>query len=306
MDRLTTYDGLGLTSADEVFGYLIRTLTPAIRAADFFVDWNKAISNTETHITPLGLLNSLLGSPEIRRDFAALLKSSPSVIPIVPLLVAVRLNGSPLDLMDNGEPASISFRERDLDDRELEQVVDFADKAGLLQFLANSSVTNLVDYYLGVEVGLDSNGRKNRGGDLMESMVYDHLVTELGIPTDDIVPQATAATILDRFGIAVPMTEAGHRFDFAVRTRDGIALIETNYYSGGGSKLYAIAGQYQALNRQFSERADIHFVWITDGIGWVATRKPLRDTFDSIPHLFNIQLLQDGALGEVLSVGSSR
>ena len=46
----------------------------------------------------------------------------------------------------------------------VEQYIAFMRKTGLLSLISNHIVNNLVDYALGVETGLDSNGRKNRGG----------------------------------------------------------------------------------------------------------------------------------------------
>ena len=44
-------------------------------------------------------------------------------------------------------------------------------KTGLFNLLQNHLVNNLYDYVLGVECGLNSNARKNRGGHLMEDAV---------------------------------------------------------------------------------------------------------------------------------------
>ena len=44
------------------------------------------------------------------------------------------------------------------------------EKSGLFDLLQNHLIGNLVDYVTGVETGLDSNGRKNRGGHLMEDL----------------------------------------------------------------------------------------------------------------------------------------
>ena len=52
-----------------------------------------------------------------------------------------------------------------------EQYSYFMEKTGLFDLLQNHVIHNLVDYVTGVETGLDSNGRKNRGGHLMEDLV---------------------------------------------------------------------------------------------------------------------------------------
>ena len=51
----------------------------------------------------------------------------------------------------------------------------FMRKTGLFDLMENHIVNNLVDYVTGIETGLDSNGRKNRGGHLMENLVEGFL-----------------------------------------------------------------------------------------------------------------------------------
>ena len=46
---------------------------------------------------------------------------------------------------------------------------------GLFDLLKNHIIRDLVDYVTGVETGLDSNGRKNRGGHLMEDLVEGYI-----------------------------------------------------------------------------------------------------------------------------------
>lgn len=58
----------------------------------------------------------------------------------------------------------------------VEQYKIFMRKTGLFDMIANHLVNNLVDYALGIETGLDSNGRKNRGGHQMEDLVEKYIV----------------------------------------------------------------------------------------------------------------------------------
>ena len=44
-----------------------------------------------------------------------------------------------------------------------------------INLIQNHLISNLYDYVTGVESGLDSNGRKNRGGHLMEDLVEEHI-----------------------------------------------------------------------------------------------------------------------------------
>ncbi len=76
-------------------------------------------------------------------------------------------------------------------------------------------------------------------------------------------------------------------------------LIEVNYYSGGGSKLKSVAGEFSSLYTL--TKSDItHFIWITDGEGWLTAKRPLRETFDHIDYVMNIDMIKQGLLKEIL------
>lgn len=53
----------------------------------------------------------------------------------------------------------------------IEQYKTFMRKTGIFDLMENHIISSLVDYVTGIETGLDSNGRKNRGGHLMENLV---------------------------------------------------------------------------------------------------------------------------------------
>lgn len=90
------------------------------------------------------------------------------------------------------------------------------------------------------------------------------------------------------------------QFDFAVKKDDTLYLIETNYYGGGGSKLKSTAGEYKALF-DFLSRYNYKFIWITDGLGWKSTLKPLREAFDHLEYVLNLKMITSGVLEEILS-----
>ncbi len=112
--------------------------------------------------------------------------------------------------------------------------------------------------------------------------------------------QATEKKIRDEWGVATSTGLSERRFDFAIWTKSKLVLIEVNFYSGGGSKLKATAGEYIELNQKLNEIGQT-FVWITDGAGWRPTHLPLRNAFDQVDYIFNLDLLANGALEEVLN-----
>lgn len=74
--------------------------------------------------------------------------------------------------MDEDGAFNFNFKKPNLT---LEEYAGFMRKTGLFDLLSKQLVHSLVDYVTGVETGLDSNGRKNRGGHLMEDLVEKYL-----------------------------------------------------------------------------------------------------------------------------------
>ncbi|MFN3467278.1 MAG: DpnII family type II restriction endonuclease, partial [Candidatus Brocadiales bacterium] len=67
--------------------------------------------------------------------------------------------------------------------KEIDNIVEFTGKTGLLAMLCQ--MESATDYLLGVEVGLDTNARKNRSGLFLEKMVRE-VITELMARHSDI------------------------------------------------------------------------------------------------------------------------
>ena len=163
---------LGCSNSDEVFNYLIGNLKGTITNWDYFVNWAKVLSNLREVEIDLNILNYLIGKQNIGSELLALLEKHPSVARLIPVLIACREKRFQIlssydkcefkyENYDFGKPGSIDKA----------KVVEFAKKTGFLGLLENKRIKNLVDYVIGVEVGLDSNGRKNRGGHIMEAIV---------------------------------------------------------------------------------------------------------------------------------------
>ena len=170
--------------------------------------------------------------------------------------------------------------------------------SGLIRIFNQDGVHNLVDYVLGVEAGLSSNGRKNRGGDAMEN-VCDALLAGMNL---DYIKQASAQDIKNKFGTELVGME-GRRFDFALKVNDELYIIEVNCYSSGGSKLDKTASDFRGLQDEL--RGQATFVWLTDGHGWLKTRNPLRKAFDHNDYILNIEMINQGALSEILNLDTA-
>ena len=270
----------------------------------YYIDFEKVHRNVEGIKVELNILNSLIGSKNIETDFENLMRKYPEVLKCIPLLLAVRAseiycqdeNGGHLFQFDFGKypPNSHAHYER---------YKYFMRETGLFDLLENHIVNNLVDYATGVETGLDSNGRKNRGGHLMEDLV-ESFIRKAGLEKDKTyfkemyIHQITEKWGLDLSAIS-NQGKMEKRFDFVVKTPNMIYGIETNFYGSGGSKLNETARSYKTLALETDTIDGFTFVWFTDGKGWMSARNNLEETFDVMEHIYNIKDLENGIITEV-------
>ena len=264
----------------------------------YYVDFEKVHRNIDNIKVELNILNSLIGSKNIESDFEKLIADYPNVLKCIPLLLAVRANE--IYAIDNDGAFTYTFNRQTLS---VEHYNTFKRKTGLFDLIENHIISNLVDYATGVETGLDSNGRKNRGGHLMEDLVEGFIKKAGFIKDENYFKEMYIHQITDKWGIDLSaISNQGKmekRFDFVVKTNDMIYAIETNFYGSGGSKLNETARSYKTLAWETEEIEGLTFVWFTDGKGWTSARNNLEETFDVMEHIYNIKDLENGIIGEV-------
>lgn len=291
--------------SEETFQYLIDTLKDTIKSWDYFVNWNKVYNNLMDVEINLNILNYLIGKDNLKDELGFLIRKYPEIIKTIPILIASRDENFKILKANNGQVIKFEDEEYDfsgkkeLNQRYIEKVIDFVDKTGILDIIKNKKVKNLVDYVFGVEVGLDSNGRKNRSGTSMESLVelfIKYICNKYGY---GYISQATPEAIKLKWKLEVKVDKASRRFDFAVFTGEKLFLIETNYYGGGGSKLKATAGEYKTL-QDLINKDGYEFIWITDGKGWLTATKPLQETFEHNKYLLNLHMLENKVLEDII------
>lgn len=264
-------------------------MRPSINNYDYYVDFEKVYVNVDAIRVELNIMNSLIGSKNIEEDFKALLKRYPEILKCVPILLAVR--ASEIYAQDDDGAFNYNFGRMNYS---VEQYIAFMRKTGLLDLIANHIVNNLVDYALGVETGLDSNGRKNRGGHQMEDLVESY-IKKTGA---EYYKEMYLADIERKWNVDLSAISAEgtttKRWDFVVKTTSMIYVIETNFYTGGGSKLNETARSYKMIAEEVRSVAGVEFVWVTDGGGWRSARRNLEETFNTMEHLYNICDMEDG------------
>lgn len=271
---------------------------PSISSYDYYIDFDKVVRNVEEIKVELNILNSLIGSKNIEAEFENIVKRYPETLSCIPLLLAVR--GNEIYAQDEEGAFLYNFKRMNYG---VEQYKIFMKKTGLFDMIANHLVNSLVDYAFGVETGLDSNGRKNRGGHQMEELVEKYIMAAGFIKDENYFKEMYLVDIEKKWGIDLSAIsnqgKAAKRFDYVVKTNRMIYAIETNFYGGGGSKLNETARSYKMLSQEADTVDGFTFVWFTDGIGWKSARGNLRETFDVMEHMYSIDDMESGVMERV-------
>lgn len=276
----------------------IGTFRNSIANYEYYIDFKKVYKNVDLIKIELNILNSLIGSKNIEKDFKTLIEKYPETIKCIPILLAVRSNE--IYAMDTDGEYLFNFKKK-IDSTE--KYAEFMRKTGLFDLLENHIINNLVDYITGVETGLDSNGRKNRGGHLMEALVEAFIKKAGFIKDDSYFKEMYISQISKKWNIDLSaISNKGKmekRFDFVVKTDSKIYLIETNFYGSSGSKLNETARSYKTLALEIENINDVEFVWFTDGSGWKSTKNNLEETFDITENIYNIKDLENDIINKV-------
>jgi len=294
----------GIKNSDQGFQNFYSTLRPSLKLWDFFVNWDKVFRNTRQIEIHLNLWNYLLGKPNFDEEFRLLLKQHPEIVAALPSLIVRDGSASQIffvieEISDLTKPDLVFDFSHPASTREaIEASLEFVKKSGLVKLFAKDGVKNLVDYVIGVEAGLDSNGRKNRSGTSMEAVVEAYLEKFTATRKLTFMPQATPRKIKERWGFDIPVDKSSRSFDFAISNGKKLVLMEVNFYGGGGSKLKATAGEYKGLFDLLSI-PNVEFVWVTDGEGWETTRLPLKSAYEHIDYVWNLNWLSKGYLEDL-------
>lgn len=291
---------LNVSSLDDLFKALCDSLIETNHTYEFFVNWSKVAQNRDAFKYEVALLKSLRNSANPITDLRELLSRYPEVVKVIPILLACRdgiikvLNAIHPDI----QYKAFNFSKKTYSAQEMEDIVEFTQKTGLLDMLCQ--IESATDYLLGVEVGLDTNARKNRSGLFLEKMVRE-VIGELATRKPDItwVEQKNFRYVENQFNIDVPPSLRDRKFDHVVINNGKATNIEVNFYGGTGSKPGEIVSSY--INRgEVLASAGWKFVWLTDGEGWKSMQNSLRVGLEYIDYVINAYLLRKGLLEKIV------
>lgn len=284
--------------SDRIFRDWIAKFHYSIADYGYYIDFDKVYKNVESIKIELNILNSLIGSKNIEVDFENILKKYPETLKCIPILLAVRENE--IYAGENGNVKLYDFHSQTCT---IDDYKTFMKKTGLFELLQNHIINNLFDYVTGVETGLDSNGRKNRGGHLMEDLVEIY-IQKAGFKRDvDYFKEMYISDVSRKWNIDLSAVsnqgKMEKRFDFVVKGQNCVYLIETNFYGSGGSKLNETSRSYKTIATEMKTVKGAKFVWFTDGAGWYSAARNLEETFDVLDDIYSIDDMQNGIMKEI-------
>lgn len=281
------------------FNHWLAQFRTSIADYQYYTDFEKVFASVDAIKIELNIMNSLIGSKNIETDFDNLLIQYPNILKCIPLLIAKR----EMDIEAIDEEGSFCYNFKKMN-YNIEQYKKFMRKTGIFNLIENHIISSLVDYVTGVETGLDSNGRKNRGGHLMENLVESFIQKAGFVKDNTYFKEMYIHEIEGKWGIDLSSIsnqgKAEKRFDFVVKTPTMTYGIETNFYGSNGSKLNETARSYKTITLETKDLTNFTFVWFTDGKGWNSARHNLEETFDVLEHIYNINDLENGIISKIM------
>lgn len=277
------------------FNEWISNFKDSIATWKYYTNFEKVYRNTDKIKDELNILNGLIGADDIESEFRRIVNKFPAVLNVIPILIAKRENE--IKIIDVDQNYIFNFKNLNYP---INDYVKFMDKTGLFNLLQNHMIHSLVDYVMGVETGMDTNGRKNRTGDAMEDLVESFIKKAGYVKNETYFKEMYIHQITDNWDIDLSAIsnkgKTEKRFDFVIKTPNMIYGIETNFYTGGGSKLNETARSYKTLALETDTIDGFTFVWFTDGQGWYSAKHNLEETFDVMENIYNINDMENGVI----------
>lgn len=263
------------------FNIFFSQLQETNQTLDFFCDFEKISNHVNDIKLSLCMLNSLIGTTDLRKSIETIWTRDKSAFSIMDILIAVRSNGKKSILDSNGNCIILNRLFESVDG-----IMEYLEGTGLAEIFTEGKIKDLVDYVFGIETGLDSNARKNRSGHIMENMIAD-IFTKNGIAFRQEVYSTEWTEIQQALG------DDKKRFDFVIKSASTTYLIEANFYNGGGSKLNEVARSFMEIAARINSVKGFEFIWITDGTAWKAAKDKLKEAYSKIPGMYNLTNITD-------------
>ena len=283
------------------FNEWLSTMKDSIATWKYYTDFEKVYSNVESIKVELHILNSLIGSKNIENEFKQLLVEYPKTLKVIPILLAKR--EKEIKITNAEGEFLFNFNQPNYT---IDEYTKFMRETGLFDLLEKHIINNLVDYVTGVEVGMDTNGRKNRTGDAMEDLVESYFVKYGLVKGISYFKEMSKSEIEAKFNLNLDCIsnqgKTEKRFDFVLYVHNHVYACECNFYGSSGTKLNETARSYKNIAMEAKAVKGFTFVWFTDGIGWNTAKHNLEETFDVLDTMYNLSDLKQGALEKLFNI----
>lgn len=261
------------------FDAFLESLTPTNLKLNSCVNWEKCLKNKNQISISLNHLNFLLrkNRNEMRECIEELYAQFPKAFEVLPILLAIR-NASEIFLDKSNDSTSLQVYLQNQDN-----IFDFICQSGLIDVFTSGEIRDLNDFVFGIEVGLDTNAKKNRSGQWMEELLAK-CFRDAKIDFQEQVHIQEFKDLHQAFG------KDEKRFEFVIRGRQTF-FIECSFYNSGGSKLNETARSYRELAKCFENLPQYRFIWVTDGRGWLQAKNKLQEAYESV-EIYNLNHLK--------------
>ena len=262
------------------------------RGFNYYVDWTN-IDGYKDFLVEIHAMDILIGCKEsdFKDNFFTLVSKLPNVVLLFPFLFGLAKNERE-QLYKGKNKLTIIQDELDCADH---LVYSFSKGINL------SDEKSTFDYIVGVLVGMDSNGRKNRGGKAFElacQPLFEKICDKYQLK---LLIQKQFKE-LRKYGFDISEDVANRKADFILLDDKKKAAInfEVNFYNDTGSKPEEIIDSY--INRQNDlKSAGIDFALVTDGKCWITASNQLSKGFRHLSFLLNFYMLKHGMLEEIVN-----
>ena len=242
----------------------------------YYVDFDKIYKSAEKYKVELNILNSLIGSKNIEKDFENIILKYPETLEVIPMLLAVRSNEIFVKDLTNEYLFKFNKMVYSIGD-----YIKFMRETGLFELLQNHIINNL-----------------------MEDLVEDYIIKAGYKKGSTYFKEMYTSEIESKWNIDLSILKgeikATKRWDYVIKTDKQIYVIETNFYATQGSKLNETARSYELIANKVKQIDGLTFIWITDGIGWNHAKLPLNETFNVLDTLYSIDDLDKGVLNNLI------
>ncbi len=266
------------------------------RIWEYFTCHNSVHKRIDVFSELINYIGTVSTKEEFDLRFLEATNLNPKMIEATPLFTAV--SDLKISVIEEGIEKTFDFKS--ITNTEC---LEFLDKVDFYKIFDSGEIS-LPSYFLGVAVGLDSNGRKNRGGKLMENFVKQKFLESNWTPGTQWMEQVKTSKIDELFNIDFVKTGSSvkdKQLDFVLVTKEHIYLIETNFFNSGGSKINSMLSRFKNMGENInvdynSSTHQIHFLWITDGKKLTTDLGGLTDAYNNIELIMNIKNLEDNSL----------